>query len=668
MKKSLTNLCISAAALVGFQAAALADDWYFPTDQTQQTVLLLDANRNYYFTADGQTLNHNRTDGYGRHMTSSIYFYLGDYDATINNLHYSAKYTETNPACWGWDGATINGSANSSLTLTIAESASPVWISAASSGGMKITGGTTVYMNWGDKVMNKHTNSKISLADDSTLVQNTRRSEIANTSFIYTGTGTVKFTAESLTAGTAKGNVIFNSSLDTLNIKAKFDTSAFAAGSTVTFYSPSLGQTYKNTFALDGQNVNIYGADTTVGMKVTNSQSTGGQVYVESDIIRVDGSYLDADSKSDIYLKGQLAGSNLNAKGVGAKTIALTANSSLTGGAPTINDRLVSIISADASQKTLTMAQRINVASGLVLENVKLLVTNDAASTTTGGNNFMVLQMDAASQFETYGGLRLNSNSAIRGSVNVRGTGNATLNNNDSFMLAIMASSKDTNVITITSTGEIIQKFDSTVATKATTKAKNFIIGGLVAESGASIKLEEIPYVSNAKITVLGSDLFNIGLDGGGDFNTQANSTIKIGRHAGSVPSYVEQSEFIFFAPNEIGSFDFTQANHQLALTFSGSGSLVLGESDLLTGLTGDFFVDGSVLIRGNTVNKLRIYDITAADISKFVAEDDYVVQMVDNGDGSFFVNTVLVPEPAELAAVFGALALALAAWKRRKA
>ena len=501
-------------------------------------------------------------------------------------------------------------------------------------------------------------------------MQNTRRAETATTKFVYTGTGTVKFTAESLTSGTAKGNAIFNSSLSATtsqaNLKAKFDTSAFAAGSTVNFYSPSLAQTYKNTFALDGQNVNIYGADTTVGMKVTNSQSTGGQVYVESDIIRVDGSYLDADANSSIYLKGQLAGSNLSTKGSGTKTIALTANSSITGGAPTINDRLVSIISADASQKTLTMAQRINVASGLVLENVKLLVTNDAASTTTGGNNFMVLQMDAASEFETYGGLRLNSNSAIRGTVNVRGTGNATFTTSDSFMLAINTYDESSGV-TITSTGEIIQKFDSTVATKATTKAKNWIKGGVVAESGAAIKLEEIPYVSNSKITVLGSNLFNIGLDGGGDFNTQANSTIKIGKHAGSAPSTVEQTEFLFFAPNEIGSFEFDQANHQLVLTFSGSGSLVLGESGSLEGLTGDFFVDGSVLIRGNTVNKLRIYDITAADISKFVAEDDYVVQMVDNGDGSFFVNTIVVPEPATFAAIFGALALAVAAYRRRK-
>jgi hypothetical protein len=153
----------------------IADDWYFPSDKSSYEDLILDANRNYYFTADAQTFIHNRTDGGARHITNSIYFYLGDYSATIDSKHYTPKFQQSGSSAgattFGWNGAHIVGSENSSMTLTVQDSASPVWISA---NGIRVEGGTTLYLNYGEKISYMYSDSSIYLSDGSTVYQNTR--------------------------------------------------------------------------------------------------------------------------------------------------------------------------------------------------------------------------------------------------------------------------------------------------------------------------------------------------------------------------------------------------------------------------------------------------------------------------------------------------------------
>ena len=669
--KKLTTICALATSLIG-GGYVMADDWYFPSDKSSYEDRIQDVNRNYHFTADAQTFIHNRTDGGARHITGSIYFYIdGDYSATIDSKHYTPSFQQSGSSAgsqtFGWNGAHIVGSENSSMTLTVQDSASPVWIS---TNGIRVEGGTTLYLNYGEKISYMYSDSSIYLSDGSTVYQNTR-GNIDGKLFVFHGAsatttnkvgGTVVFTQESLTQDTSKGAAIVNTAINS-DVTVKFDES-FVAGSTVNFLTEvNRDASYRNNFDLSGQNVNIYAKSTTLDLNVNNSDKLNkSTVYVEADNIYL--GKLEADENSAIHIKGKITGGNFYTKTKGEKIIEMTADSTLTNNTETIKGALITLKSADDTRRTLTVSSRINVESGFDMQNSKLLIKNGFSSGATQGNNAMQLKMDSKSELETYGGLRISANSEIGGKIIVSGTGRNVNGGGDDFKLAF--SNGVSTTITLKSTAHIIQKFDSSV-TVATSQAKNWIANGtILIENGAKLQLEDRINVSNTKIILNGANSLNIGMNGA-EFNSQAQSTINLETPNKTSPASLTTTEFVFNAANELGSFAFSQNNMLLAISFGENGSLVLGEDSTIDSFTGEFFNDASVLVKGEVLNQLRIFDIENTDAfkNKFIAENGYDIYFVDNGDGSFFVNTV-VPEPAEWAMIFGAIALGFVAYRKR--
>ena len=651
-----------AVLLVGGSVSLFAADVQI-TEPSQQ-LTIQDVNTNYYFTADGQILYHDR--GGPRHVTGSVYFYADNYNVTICSKEDVTSYVNDNSNnaknTLGWDGVNFVGNTGSSITLSLSENVNPVWIT---SKGINILGGTTLNLNYGEKISQYVSNSRITIADGSTVVQNTRRVADSTTLFQFVGGtgdistgGNVLFTQESLTAGTSKGSAIVNTSLGS-GITAKFDSS-FASGSAINFVTDISGAEYSNTFALDGQNINIYAKDVSLsGLTIKNSASTKSQVYVESNSITL-ANRQNIDANTSIYLKGVIKGV-LDMRGQGEKTIELTGDSTITMGDG--SGSLINLKSAGETRYTLSSNSRMNIAIGFDMQNVKILTKNAAAG--TGGNNALALKMDSKSEFETYGGLRIQGNSDIAGSIIVKGTGRSSNSDGDDFMLAISGSGSNNAIVR--STAIITQKYDPSVT--SITKSKNWIsIGSLTIEDGAKLQFEDKIHIYSSKIILEGNDAFNVGLDGE-NFNSQAKSTINISNHMASQASQAT-TEFVINAANELGSFEFSQDNHLLAISFGKDGSLTIGEDAGLVSFVGDFFGEGAVLIKGDVFNKLRVYDLDFDSNeglkSRFMAEGDRVITFVNNGDGSYFINTV-VPEPAEWAAIMGVCALTLVYIRRRK-
>ncbi len=652
--KKLSLLCALAFTLAGDNV--LLADTSFP-DTVGETKSLEIPSEDYMctFGANDQKIQHDKSSG-ARHLSSSVSFELGSFTGLeiISNQTTTPNSNGDEKNSFGFNGAYINGDSGGVVSLTKTSDATAVWV-----GLLNITGGATVNLNYGEDILQKANNSTINLSDNSTLVQNSRRTENSTTNFLFkttgtTATGNVLFTSESLTSTADKGNVIMNTSLGT-GITATFDSS-FASGSNITFYTNNSGTVdYTNTFKLNGQNVNIYAQNATAAFKVENeSSTTTSKVYLEAGTIAmtdVNTTFLEGGSNTEIYLKGQLTGADLSAKGNGKKTIELTADSTITKGSDHISGAMITLKSAGEERKTLTMGSRINVSTGYNLVNAKILV-NKAYSGGTEGNNSLILNMDSKSMFETTGGLRLNNGSVIAGEILVKGTGRPNNAGPDDFMFAINAT---TDSVKIQSTANITQKFEGT-----TSKSRNWIQGKVVVENGAKVKLADDVYLNNAIITLNGGNAFNIGMNGS-EFNSQAKSTLLLDSHSGATGN----TEFIINAANEIGSFKATQTGHSLILSFGENGSLVIGADETLDALVGDFNIQLKGEVSGT---QLKVYDLAEEDKSRFTSvNDEYTVVFNQNDDGSYYITaTTAVPEPAEWAMILGAMALMFTFLKRK--
>ncbi len=658
--KKLSLLCALSFTLAGGNLL-LADTSFSDTVGEKKSLEIPSSNYMCMFGANDQKIQHDKSYG-PRHLSSSVSFELGNFTGLeiISNQTTTPNTNGDEKNSFGFNGAYINGDSGGVVSLTKTTAATAVWM-----GLLNITGGATVNLNYGENILQKANNSTINLSDNSTLVQNSRRTEEATTNFLFkttgaTPTGNVKFTSESLTSTADKGNVIMNTSLGT-GITATFDSS-FASGSDITFYTNNAGTVdYTNTFKLNGQNVNIYAQNATAAFKVENERSTTtSKVYLEANTIAMTdtNSVLDGDAKTEIYLKGQLTGSDLSAAGSGKKTIELTADSTITGGSNSIASNTTIILKSSETEerKTLTMGGRISISGGYKLENAKIYInrTINSSSDWRAGNNSLTLDMDSTSEFETRGGLKLNNRSNINGKIIVNGSGRATDAGVDDFMFALYNNATDTNII-LGATADITQNF-----TQTSTKSKNWIQGGVVIENGAKVKLADDVYLNKAIITLNGSNAFNIGMNGS-EFNSQAKSTMLLDSHSGGTGN----TEFIINAENEIGSFKATQSGHNLILSFGKNGSLVIGEDKTLDALVGDFDIQLKGEVSGT---QLKVYDLTDEDKNRFTSvNNEYTVVFNPNADGSYYITaTTAVPEPAEWAMILGAMALMFTFLKRK--
>ena len=123
----------------------------------------------------------------------------------------------------------------------------------------------------------------------------------------------------------------------------------------------------------------------------------------------------------------------------------------------------------------------------------------------------------------------------------------------------------------------------------------------------------------------------------------------------------------------ELGGFSFYK-DSALTLDFAEGASLHIGEFTSIGGYQGDFVVD---LTGAWGVNNLRIdgpsRDYIADIIWRHSGNDmvegvDFeIVEIAAEDGGGFWLNAI-VPEPASIAALFGAMALAFAVWRKRRA
>lgn len=123
----------------------------------------------------------------------------------------------------------------------------------------------------------------------------------------------------------------------------------------------------------------------------------------------------------------------------------------------------------------------------------------------------------------------------------------------------------------------------------------------------------------------------------------------------------------------ELGGFSFYK-DSALTLDFAEGASLHIGEFTSIAGYQGDFVVD---LTGSWGVNNLRIDGPSRDYIADIVwrhsgtdmieGVDFEIVEIAAEDGGGFWLNAV-VPEPASIAALFGAMALAFAVWRKRRA
>ena len=123
----------------------------------------------------------------------------------------------------------------------------------------------------------------------------------------------------------------------------------------------------------------------------------------------------------------------------------------------------------------------------------------------------------------------------------------------------------------------------------------------------------------------------------------------------------------------ELGGFSFYK-DSALTLDFAEGASLHIGEFTSIGGYQGDFVVD---LTGSWGVNNLRIDGPSRDYIADIIwrhsgtdmieGVDFEIVEIAAEDGGGFWLNPI-VPEPASIAALFGAMALAFAVWRKRRA
>jgi len=110
-----------------------------------------------------------------------------------------------------------------------------------------------------------------------------------------------------------------------------------------------------------------------------------------------------------------------------------------------------------------------------------------------------------------------------------------------------------------------------------------------------------------------------------------------------------------------IDNFYFNVTSSLLTLAFADGATLEIQSIDNLS--------NGNVYINGSINQQFKIYEVDEANLETYIAHftsSTGNVYFEKISDGVYWVNTV-VPEPAEWAAIFGALALGLALWRKNR-
>ncbi len=600
------------------------------------------SNMTYSFEGDDLYLIHNYN--YARHLSSTIVFDTNGHTglylvSTANNPNFDKVVDGVGYNYFGINGSKFIGGGE--ITVDATSQATPVWLA-----GFSIDA-TTVNMNLGEKVLrtaqgtftlnngatlNWNTSTPTQLWDQDTGKYKANNSYTSFTSSEGTARNTVNLMSGALTSVEGVGNVLYNISVDNSRIDLKFDSSL---GNDITIYNTNSNGLYNNGY--------VYLEE---GRKLTYKSSSDGTAAIRQLLGSGNGGTFVLD------FNGTMAGS-VGQQGTSAFTVEVASG------------RNVATTSRYASNN-----------SNLTLrENASITFNPSTNVNNTNGNNHLKrLTMEKGSSLTANAGLRFIGGD-INGAITVKGSGrNVGANgviNNDDFIIGFYG-----GVTTFGESATLKQDYQSAGAWNWTGYGDGVADGGkttIITNSGkGSINLGNSLRIAPATVLKMNTtDAYIIGSGEAWQATSQATSIFNLAVHFRNGDAH---TRFEINAANNIGAISF-DASRVLEIAFGENGSLVLGEEagEYFNSLRGDFLVDNCILLEGLVVEKLKVFDVAEADLKKYFGvldSDKYVIDIkaIDGEANAFWVNTsMIIPEPAHWAAIFGALALAFVAYRRRR-
>ncbi len=337
---------------------------------------------------------------------------------------------------------------------------------------------------------------------------------------------------------------------------------------------------------------------------------------------------------------------------------------------------------AKPGDATIIVGENVNVTTSgrlgqnyiaLTLEKGATLVSNGVGSSTStiNGNNIMnYLTIAEDAKFTLKGGIRF-AGGTIDGSLVVDGQGSIFHSGNDSFIIGFSAFTGAIPVVTFGANSSLLQHNTNPISGTGKNVARNWVSGSLTMVSNnttqGALDFGNRLYISKgAKFVLNTTDAYIVGSNESWKATSQATSLFHLESYQGPNASAAGVT-FEINALNNIGGFVLNDSDSKLILEFGSKGVLILGEDTNTTSLSGDGLIAESVVLSGDVFNQFKIYDLTEDEIRRYFTSDgENSIYVVDAGDGSYWVNTV-IPEPAEWAALLGALVLGLAVYRRRK-
>ncbi len=595
----------------------------------------------YVFEADDLTYVHRR--GGPRHLANNAIIdtngKTGIQFVTDDNVpHFGEIYNNIGYNYFGFNGVLFVGGGEISIEAT--EQATPVWL------GAMTFDNVTANMNLGEYVLKTGTN-QITIKNGSTLNWNTTSPTLmwsqstgkysentSQTQFISSGSlrNTLNMMSGALTYIEGVGDVLLNICTGSELIDLKFDESL---GDDIIMYNNHNDGLYSN-----GR------GHSEAGRKITYMSALENKAALRMLLGTGDGTYV-------FDFDGEMAG------GVGQ-----------IGNADKFTVEI-------AAGRNITMKARYGTnSSHLILHENAVLTSLPSTNTssTTGNNHVANLTMKNGSQLIMNAGFRFRGGE-INGDIFVNGTGrNSAAKNADDFTFGFYGGNfvfgeNATLTQAYQSNGvdnwTYITKYgDGTIdSTKITTNSAK-----------GSINLGNKLTIARGTVFVMNStDAYILGSGEAWQATSQATSIFNFTDYFNPAGTEDIHTRFEINAANNIGAFSFDVAR-VLEIAFGEDGSLVLGEEtgEFFNSLRGNYLVENCILIDGLAFEQLKVYDVSEEDLEKYFSvldEEKYKINIVavDGEANAFWVNAVAVPEPAEWAMIFGAIALGFVAYRRRK-
>ena len=220
-----------------------------------------------------------------------------------------------------------------------------------------------------------------------------------------------------------------------------------------------------------------------------------------------------------------------------------------------------------------------------------------------------------------------------------------------------------------------INENGSIVQTSSNANMVNDILGQVNVESAEnSLRFQNnIVLAGKGKLTLNSTNAFATINASKEIIANQANTTFYVSRHYVDKGTYAADTDLVINANNDLGALAFG-SNTSLTLSIADDVVFSLGQITTQTGSNGEF----TFILDNWHNNSFKIVDMAIEELQRLSFYEEVVdgetttlskldVNFVETavGSGQYWVNAV--PEPAEWAMIFGAIALGFVAYRRRK-